>query len=374
MNKKPQKTNWGSTFSGPLSRGCRQCISGEKLVVLVSTECSSNCFYCPLSNERKNANSSFANERPFSNIADLLIEALHMKAKGASMTGGDPLELHSFEKTLSYSKALKEQFSDKFHIHAYTRGKDLDRGLLTRITPFLDEIRFHVKNLEKDFLIIQLATDFEIDVGIEIPVIPTKGINYYKKVIQKFESIVPQKDHSYFVNLNELEISETNYRKVLSHKLEVDKVNQSAVKNSSNLAIQIVEWASQNVTVPVHYCALTTKDNVQLPNRLFRLAMNTKLPSDVVIEEGTDRGLLLRGVIRTPGHALDDVKRFLVLEIDIPANLVHIDYENQRLLTNAALLEEIWQEIIVKFPNAQVGMAEEYPSYDNLQTTFIPFN
>ncbi|MHA1976078.1 MAG: hypothetical protein ACW98F_09230 [Candidatus Hodarchaeales archaeon] len=374
MSKKPEKTNWGSTFSGPLSRGCRQCISGEKLVVLVSTECSSNCFYCPLSNERKKAKTSFANERPFSNIADLLVEALQMNAKGASMTGGDPLELHSIEKTLSYCKALKEQFSNDFHIHAYTRGKDLDRGLLSRITPFLDEIRFHVINFNKDFPTVQLTTEYEIDVGIEIPVIPTKGINYYKELIHKFESNIPQKDQFYFVNLNELEISETNYRKLLSHKLKVDEINLSAVKDSSNLAIEILQWASQNITIPVHYCALTTKDNVQLPNRLFRLAMNVKLPSDVVVEEGTDRGLLIRGVIRATDYDLEEVKKFLVVENDIPANLVHIDYKNKRLLTNAAILEEISSEIISKFPKVQVGMSEEYPSYDNLQTTFIPFN
>ncbi len=374
MHKKPEKTNWGSTFTGPLSKGCRQCISGEKLVVLVSTECSSNCFYCPLSNERKEANTSFANERPFTNVADLLVEALHMKAKGASMTGGDPLEVHSFNKTLSYCKALKEQFSSDFHIHAYTRGKDLNKELLTRITPFLDEIRFHAINFKKDFPIIQLTTEFDIDVGIEIPVIPTKGINYYKKLIQEFESIIPQNDHFYFINLNELEISETNYRNILSHKLEIDDINLSAVKDSSNLAIKIVEWATQNTGIPVHYCALATKDNVQLPNRLFRIAMNTKLPSDVVVEEGTDRGLLIRGVIKGSGYDLEEVKQFLVFEADVPAYLVHIDYQNNRLLTNAALLEEISENIIAKFPKMQLGMAEEYPSYDNLQTTFIPFN
>ncbi|MHA1993185.1 MAG: hypothetical protein ACW97Z_01425 [Candidatus Hodarchaeales archaeon] len=374
MNKKPEKTNWGSAFAGPLSKGCRQCILGEKLVVLVSTKCSSNCFYCPLSNERKEANTSFANERPFSNISDLLVEALHMEAKGASMTGGDPLELHSFDKTLSYCKVLKEQFSNDFHIHAYTRGKDLNRELLARIVPFLDEIRFHVINFEKDFPNVQLTTEFDVDVGIEIPVIPTKGIDYYKRLIREFESIIPERDHFYFINLNELELSETNYRKILSHRLEVDKVNLSAVKDSSKLAIKIVDWASQNTKIPVHYCALATKDNVQLPNRLFRMAMNIKLPSDVVVEEGTDRGLLIRGVIKASDYDLEEVKRYLVLEADVPANLVHIDHEKKRLLTNAAILEEISQEIISKFPKIIVGMAEEYPSHDNLQTTFIPFN
>jgi pyruvate formate-lyase activating enzyme-like uncharacterized protein len=374
MTKKPEKTKWGSMFSGLISRGCQQCISGEKMVVLVSTKCSSNCFYCPLSIERKKANTSFANERPFSSISELLVEAVRMNAKGASMTGGDPLELHSFDKTLSYCKALKGHFSENFHIHAYTRGKDLTESLLNEISPFLDEIRFHVLNIKKEIKTIQLAIRLGFDVGIEIPVIPTKGSSYYQDLTDEFERVIPKNNRFYFINLNELEISETNYRNILSHELEVDEVKLSAVKNSSKLAIKIVEWASTNTKVPVHYCALATKDNVQLPNRLFRLAMNTKLPSDVVIEEGTDRGLLIRGVIKTEDYNLEEVKRYLVLDLDVPADLVHIDHENQRLLTNAALLEEITEEIVTKYPKTQLGMAEEYPSYDNLQTTFIPYN
>ena len=370
--EEPERTSWGSIFSQTLSKGCQQCIAGEKMVVLVTSKCSSSCFYCPLSNERKIAKTAFANERPFQETAGLLSEADNMTANGASMTGGDPLELHSFNDTLKYCKILKKQYSNEFHIHAYTRGKDLTTELLNQIVPYLDEIRFHVINPKKDFLPVEMAIKFNIDVGIEIPVIPTKGFTYYIDIISKFEKLAAKDTHFYFINLNELEISETNYRKLLKHDLEPDSINLSAIKESAELAVKIVEWASENSKLPVHFCALSTKDNIQLPNRLFRIAKNTMLPSDVVIEEGTDKGLLIRGIITREGQDLDEIRKFLVHDLEIPPHLVSIDNVKNRVLTNAAILEELKNEIVSQFPKAKLGIAEEYPSYDNLQTMFIP--
>ena len=370
--EEPERTSWGSIFTNTLSKGCQQCIAGEKMVVLVTSECTSNCFYCPLSNERKNAKTSFANERPFDEIGQLLAEADNMRARGASMTGGDPLELHSFNDTLRYCKILKKQYSKGFHIHAYTRGKDLSPEMLDEIVPYLDEIRFHVTNQKQDLKKIEQLIQHNIDIGIEIPVIPSKTLVYYKDLIRKFEKIVSKGTRFYFINLNELEISETNYRKLLKHSLEPDTINLSAIKGSSKLAVRIIEWASKNSRIPVHYCALNTKDNIQLPNRLFRIAENTMLPSDVLIDEGPDKGLLIRGIISGENINLDEIRKFLIYDLEIPPNLVTIDKVKNRILTNAGILQELKIEIVSQYPGIKLGIAEEYPSYDNLQTTYIP--
>jgi len=367
-----ERTSWGSVFSQTLSKGCQQCIAGEKMVVLVTSKCSSSCYYCPLSTERKKAGTAFANERPFLETADLLTEANNMTAKGASMTGGDPLEMHSYSDTMKYCKILKKRYSNDFHIHVYTRGKDLTVELLTQIVPYIDEIRFHVINPKKDLLPVEMAIKFNLDVGIEIPVIPTKGFAYYVNIIREFEKLVEKSDQFHFINLNELEISETNYRKLLKNDLEPDSINLSAIKGSAELAVKIVEWASENSKLPVHFCALSTKDNIQLPNRLFRIAKNIMLPSDVLIEEGSDKGLLIRGIITAEDQNLEDIKKFLVYDLEIPSHLVSIDSIKNRILTNAAILEELKNEIVSQFPKAKLGLAEEYPSHDNLQTTFIP--
>jgi len=367
-----KKTPWGSSYTGSLSRGCQQCIAGEKLVVLVTTECSSNCFYCPLSVERKTSPYSFANERPIKNIEDLRTEASNMEARGASMTGGDPLEHHSFLKTLEFCKFLKQTYSESFHIHLYTRGKEIEN--LSILKPYLDEIRFHVLNIQKDLPKIELATQFDLDVGIEVPVVPTKGFSYYCDLISHFTSILPNKNHFYFVNLNELEISETNYRNLLAHGLNYDQNNPSAIEGSAKLGEKVVKWASDSISTPVHYCSLSTKDSVQLPNRIYRIAKNVKLFSDVIIPDGPDKGLLIRGVIQSPSADLTHLRWTLIETLEIQEDLIYIDTEKNRLLTNAALLDELKDEIKILFPDVRLGIVEEYPTYDRLQTTFIPLD
>ncbi len=372
MKKKVTKTSWGSTYTGSLSPGCRQCINGEKLVVLVSTECNSKCFYCPLSNERKASRHSFANERPIKDINDLELEASLMDAQGASMTGGDPLERHSFSKTLEFCRVLREKYSKTFHIHLYTRGKEINSEMITKLAPYINEIRFHVKNPQKDFEQIKFATQFDLDIGIEVPIIPTKGFDYYCDLIQQFETLKPNKKQFYFINFNELEVSETNYRNLLAHDLEYDPNHPSAVKGSAELAKKIVNWASINSKVPIHYCSLATKDTIQLTNRLYRIAINVQLPSDVVIPNGPDKGLLIRGVIQSLSMDLNYIKRVLIDRLEIPEELVYVDLQKSRVLTNAALLNELKDKIKTIFPDISLAIIEEYPTFDNLQTTYIP--
>ncbi|UCG89993.1 MAG: radical SAM protein [Candidatus Heimdallarchaeota archaeon] len=363
-----KKTPWGSSYTVSLSRGCQQCIAGEKLVVLVTTECSSNCFYCPLSVERKISPYSFANERPIKYIDDLTLEASIMEAKGASMTGGDPLEQHSLSQTLEYCRILRRIHSEDFHIHLYTRGKEITPKILSNLEPYINEIRFHVTNLRKDITQVKLATQFNLDVGIEVPIIPTKGFGYYCDLINHFTAILPDKDQFYFVNLNELEISETNYRNLLAHGLNCDQRNPSAIEGSAELGEKVVNWASDSSSTPVHFCSLSTKDGVQLPNRIYRIAKNVKLFSDVIIPDGPDKGLLLRGVIESSSIDLNYLRWTLIETLEIHEDLIHVDQQKKRLLTNAALLNELKNEIKAIFPEVTLGIVEEYPTYDNLQT------
>ncbi|MFW9778944.1 MAG: hypothetical protein ACFFE8_08845 [Candidatus Heimdallarchaeota archaeon] len=372
MKNQKTETSWGSTYSGQISKGCQQCHRGEKMVVLVSSVCNSKCFYCPLSQERLASPHSFANERPIMDINDLTAETILMDAAGASMTGGDPFESHSFSKTLDYCRTLKNNRSQGFHIHLYTRGKEITRTKLAQIVPYLDEMRFHVKNIDKDLPSIAKALEFPLDVGIEVPVLPTKTLEYYQELILRFEALIPENDQFYFVNLNELEFSETNYRRLIAQGLKSTQYNLAAVEGSMELGQQIVTWASENCRIPVHFCALATKDSIQLPNRLLRIARNVQLPGDVIIEEGPDKGLLLRGIIQTQENNLPYIRRMLIDSFQIPDEWINLDYKNNRLLTNAALIEELKNEIKSLFPSVSLGIIEEYPTHDKLQTMFIP--
>jgi len=88
------KTKYFSWKLNNLAAGCNQCILGRKLVVFVTGICPKDCFYCPLSEQKKNNDVIFANERPLRDEDDidaLIDEAALSKSWGAGFTGGDPL-------------------------------------------------------------------------------------------------------------------------------------------------------------------------------------------------------------------------------------------------------------------------------------------
>ncbi len=166
------KTKYYSYNIGELPEGCKLCVQGRKLVLFVTGLCSRNCFYCPISDEKKNRDVVYANEWPIKNSDDMIKEAELTEAKGAGFTGGDPLV--KLDRTLSYVKLLKKRFGKKFHIHLYTSLDLVDEKTLKKLYDAgLDEIRFHPDIYNKRLWPkIMLARKFSWDFGVEIPAIP----------------------------------------------------------------------------------------------------------------------------------------------------------------------------------------------------------
>ena len=113
----------GSNFwAGRLPVGCQLCREGAKLVLYLTGECQSHCFYCPVSRDRMYVDRTFANEREVrpGEIEPVLEEARLMKAKGAGITGGDPMTKP--QRVIDYCTALKKEFGPNFHTHMYTQN------------------------------------------------------------------------------------------------------------------------------------------------------------------------------------------------------------------------------------------------------------
>ena len=103
-----EKTKFYSYKTGCLEKGCQLCVKGSKLVLFVTGICSRNCYYCPLSEKKKNKDVVYANEWPILKDSDIIKEAELCNAKGAGITGGDPLLV--CERTCSVIKKLKKTF------------------------------------------------------------------------------------------------------------------------------------------------------------------------------------------------------------------------------------------------------------------------
>ena len=344
-----------SKFKGTLSKGCEICAQGRKMVLLVTGLCHFNCFYCPLSEKKRGKNVVYANEKLVDNNEDIVYEAKSIDALGAGITGGEPLNV--VDRTLDYITLLKDEFGDDFHIHLYTAScnKEAYNEHIKKLADVgLDEIRFHPhSNLWKKMHsskcdhMIKKAMNTPMDVGVEIPCLPNFGIEL-KGLVKYLDDIGIQ-----FLNLNELEFSETNCDELKIRGYEVKNDISSGVKGSEELALEILK---EDVDIAIHYCSSSFKDAVQLRNRIMRRAKNVAKESDIITHDGT----LLKGIIEC--ERLKDVKKELMKKFDIPEDLIFVDEEKNRIQIAPWILEEIADEI-----KYNCFIIEEYPTADRLE-------
>jgi pyruvate formate-lyase activating enzyme-like uncharacterized protein len=116
--------------------------------------------------------------------------------------------------------------------------------------------------LHNDLKKIRLASEiFGVgNIGLEFPMIPEK-----KGEILDF--IKKSKNFISFVNLNEFELSETNFNFVTKNYF-LDK-NGYIIKESKNAGIWILKIIQEeNIFLKVHFCSADLKNNIQFVNRL----------------------------------------------------------------------------------------------------------
>ncbi len=260
--------------------GCNLCFPGLKTVIFITGLCDDGCYYCPVSREKLGHDVMFVNEEPVNNLEDIILEVARTGSRGASITGGDPLTVP--ERVVSLIRLLKENFGQGFHIHLYTSGRYATRDVLRRLDRAgLDEIRFHPTN---DLLIekIRVALDVtSMDVGVEIPIGPGL-VEWAKKII-----LYADRYGAKFVNINELEFVSPNATQLMARGLRESKRRPFTVEGALEAAINIVEWASRNVSIPVHFCPATFKDRIQTLNRLRNTARIDRRWCEKVTREGT---------------------------------------------------------------------------------------
>ena len=115
------KTPWHSWCAGRMATGCRECVEGNKLVLFITGFCAQRCWYCPVSEQKYGKDVVFANEwqiLDINNPKELIEEAVLTEARGAGITGGDPL--CRTDRCCEYIRLLKKKFGTSFHVHLYT--------------------------------------------------------------------------------------------------------------------------------------------------------------------------------------------------------------------------------------------------------------
>ena len=280
--------------TGRLAQGCNLCFSGLKAVIFITGVCDESCYYCPIDMSRWGRRVIYVNEERASDLEDVVLEVQRQGARGASITGGDPLA--DLPLVIRVIRALKEVMGSKFHVHLYTPGRyATPEALLSLWRAGLDEIRFHPVRPEY-FKAIELATRLtDMRVGAEIPIAP--GLEAW--AIDVIKAV--ERAGGSFVNLNEMEFSDTNYDRLRVRGLAPSPSRYPAVRGALEAALTVLRWASENASVAVHFCPASYKSTFQVRNR-FRVTARRDL---AWYEAMTPDGLIARGEVISGDEVVD---------------------------------------------------------------------
>ncbi len=308
-----------------IPKGCKYCLKGSKAVLFLNGICQKpdHCYwYCPISEERRGKNLTFADEIKINSKEELLQEINLIKAQGMSITGGEPLSALNLEKTIDYIKYTKTTKGKKFHIHLYTNGVNFNENIAKKLAlAGLDEIRFHPAR--KDWINIEKALNKQISVGAEVPVIPgNENVKYLEEFIRYLDNIGVG-----FINLNEFEYCFPNSQSLKERGFKLKKDSIASVVNSRETALNLIRKLGPKISLKMHFCSTRAKDYYQLKNRYIRRAKNIKLPYEVITEEG----LLLYTQIEGEEKELDKFYELLLSNLKIHERYLSYDKKNIKL-------------------------------------------
>ena len=334
------------------------------MVLFVTGICRFRCFYCPVSPGRNQKDVVYVNERRVLSDRDLLDEAHAIGAGGTGITGGDPLGV--VDRVEHFVRLLKTEFGPGHHIHLYTHEPNAEK--LERLARAgLDEVRLHIPHylwgpLLRDGrayrTVLEAAPSWGLRRGVEVPVLPEKEAEL-RRLLRALDRIGVD-----FVNLNELEFSETNEEGLRERGYHVDPKNGWGVRGSRAVAERLVRDTS--LSVPVHYCSSRFKDAVQLRQRLLRRAGRTA----PAFARRTPDGTIVLGVVEATGSR--DLPRWashVARRVRLGPDDYRLDLGRRRVELAPGALREVARRL--PWPAFEV---EVYPTADALEVERDPLN
>jgi uncharacterized protein len=359
-----EKTQNYSYKNNKLAKGCELCVKGRKLVIFITGVCKNNCYFCPISETKHQKDVIFANEMPIENIHDIIKEAELCSARGAGITGGDPLT--KLDRTLRVIKLLRDKFGKAFHIHLYTPLTHASPEVVKKLeNAGLDEIRFH-PDLDDETLWRRTKIATTMSKGVEIPVVPNK-----KEQIKKLIDFIQGSVH--FLNLNELEYSDSKHNKLAELGFEPKSDLSYGIKGSEELALKLLKLYPK---MNIHYCTTKLKNSVQLMNRIKLRAINVRKPYDKLNGASLIRGAIYLKEL-TPDFGfqkkLAKANKEKILEklekakVKLKPHLKHLDIDENKLRILTSRQELKQKASAVKKLGYIPYVTEELATYDQFE-------
>ena len=343
------------------AEGGIQCQMGSKLVLFVTGHCHWMCDYCPLSESRREIDYMYANERrvDIEDWSAVIEEGQAMNATGTGITGGDPMM--AAERSMEACRQLKGAFGPSHHIHLYTSIPFKPEVAKELADAGLDEIRFHLLNLEYEKYLptMQACRDAGLYVGIELPCEPDQEERLHE-LIEEMRG-----GPALFLNLNELEITVGNFDNMEVRGFNLSSEITAGAEGSSELAIALREKVTPDYGFMVKFCTASYKDSGQLRRRFLRRGEHTISPHEQMTEDGT----MTFGAIWCSVEDAEEWMQELQDQTGIPPQFLYHDAEAGRLEVPLMLAEGIADDV-----DAPVAMIEVHPTHERLEVGVVWLN
>jgi len=213
----------------------------------------------------------------------------------------------------------------------------------------LDEIRFHPPYSQwqspkglRDVLLE--AKSLGLESGVEIPAIAPAP-----------EIIKAVRDADAFININELEFSDTNAEELKSLGFKPEEIHCGAIGSE-----KIAREHFMPDGVKIHYCPSRFKDAVQLRERLKRRGKRVARPFDIPTDDGT---LIYGTICGDIENAFKALKSF-----GVPEEMYSL--KGDKIDISAPILEDISKKL--KSIGCIVSIIEQYPLEGGLVVERIP--
>ena len=343
------------------AEGCIQCQIGSKLVLFVTGHCHWMCDYCPLSENRREIDFMYANERrvEIGDWSAVIQEGKAMNATGTGITGGDPMM--AAERSMEACRQLKNAFGPMHHIHLYTSIPFKPEVAEQLAEAGLDEIRFHLLNLDYQRYVptMQACRDAGIYVGIELPCEPDQEERLHELVEEM------RNGPALFLNLNELEITVGNYDNMEVRGFNLSSEITAGAEGSGELARALHAKVTSDYGFMVKYCTASYKDSGQLRRRFLRRGEHTISPHEQMTEDGT----MVFGAIWCSDEDAKDWIAEIQSQTGIPEQFIFFDEALDRLEIPLMLAEQIADVV-----DAPVAMVEVHPTHERLEVGVVWLN
>ncbi|MDP6900050.1 MAG: radical SAM protein [Candidatus Thalassarchaeaceae archaeon] len=343
------------------AEGCIQCQMGSKLVLFVTGHCHWMCDYCPLSENRREIDYMYANERrvDIDDWAAVLEEGRAMNATGTGITGGDPMM--AAERSMEACRRLKAEFGPSHHIHLYTSIPFKPEVAQVLADAGLDEIRFHLLDLDYQRYVATMdaCRNAGLMVGVELPCEPDKEERLFELIEEMRNGPV------LFLNLNELEITVGNYDNMEVRGFNLSDEITAGAKGSAELARSLHAKVTDEYGYMVKFCTASYKDSGQLRRRFLRRGEATIAPHEQLTEDGT---LIFGAIYCSPEDGEDWIDE-IQEQTDIPPQFLYHDKDNDRIEIPLLLAEGIAEDV-----EAPVAMVEVHPTHERLEVSLVWLN